>query len=200
MSQTEIPNVPKPKIVLLGKSGLDIRPACSHPGRSYFRRFHACLAGSFYSRHVRNRRAGGRVLSPTYVPTRTLPYGWARRLGLLSGLIGFAICTSFVALVTLFSGTGRLRSYLLEMAKASPKFGSGPEIQQQWDMLMSPQGFPALVLLYAFSLLVIFLIFSAIGGLLERHLDALPQAALDRQFHPGIKSSIFLIWKYLRGM
>jgi MFS family permease len=88
------------------------------------------------------------------------------KLGLMTGLIAFGICTALIALVTLFSGTGRLRTYLLEMAKQAPRFGSRPEVQQQWDWLMSPEGFPSLVLGYLFSALVIFLIFSAIGGLL----------------------------------
>jgi len=88
------------------------------------------------------------------------------KLGLMAGLIAFVICTALITIVTLFSGTERLRTYLLEMAKQAPRFGSRPEVQQQWDWLMSPEGFPSLVLGYLFSALVIFLIFSAIGGLL----------------------------------
>jgi len=162
---TEISNVSKPKIVLPGKVdwtyGL---PAATLAG-VVSAVFMLASQGAF----TLGMFATGALAVVFYrrrSPDSTITLWMGTRLGLLSGLIGFAICTSFVALVTLFSGTGRLHSYLLEMAKASPKFGSGSEIQQQWDIIMSPQGFPDLVLLYTFSLLVIFLIFSAIGGLL----------------------------------
>jgi len=161
----EVPDVPKPKIVLPGKVdwtyGL---PAATLAG-VVSAVFMLASQGAF----AIGMFATGALAVAFYrrrTPDSNITLRMGTRLGLLSGLIGFAICTSFVAVVTLFSGTGRLRAYLLEMAKASPKFGSGPEIQQQWDMLMSPQGFPDLILLYMFSLLVIFLIFSAIGGLL----------------------------------
>jgi hypothetical protein len=161
----EIQNVLKPRIVLSGKVewtyGL---PAATLAG-VISAVFMLASQGAF----TLGMFATGALAVVFYrrrTPDTKITLWMGSKLGLLSGLIGFAICTSFVALVTLFSGSGRLRAYLLEMAKASPKFGSGPEIQQQWDLLMSPQGFPALVVLYAFSLLVIFLIFSAIGGFL----------------------------------
>jgi hypothetical protein len=99
-------------------------------------------------------------------PDTSITLRMGARLGLMTGLVGFAICAALIAIVTFFTGTERLRTYLVEMAKASPKFSSRPEIQQQLDSLMSPAAFPDLLLAYLFSALVIFLIFSLIGGIL----------------------------------
>lgn len=99
-------------------------------------------------------------------PDANITVWMGTKLGLMSGLIGFGISAVFVAVVTLFSGPERLRSFLLELAKLTPVYRPNPEIQQRFEYLMTPQGFPELVLLYFFSFLLIFLIFSAIGGTL----------------------------------
>ena len=162
---TEVPEIPKPKIVLPGKVdwtyGL---PAATLAG-IISAVFMVASQGAFSL----GMFATGALAVAFYrrrTPDATITLRMGTRLGVLSGVIGFAICTAFVAIVTLLTGTERLRAYLLEMARQTPKFGSAPEIQQQWDLLMSPQGFTDLVLLYMFSLLIIFLIFSAIGGFL----------------------------------
>jgi len=99
-------------------------------------------------------------------PDANITLWMGTKLGLMSGLIGFGISTALVAVVTLFSGTERLRTFLVEMAKQAPIYSPSPETQQRFEYLLTPEGFPSLVLLYLCSFLLIFLIFSAIGGAL----------------------------------
>jgi hypothetical protein len=109
------------------------------------------LAVSFYRRRT---------------PNSNITLWMGIKLGLLSGLIGFVISAVFVGIVTLFTGTGRLRAFLIEIAKESEKW-SGPESQKQvWEPMMTPQGFPNLLIFYLFVFLLAFLIFSSIGGAL----------------------------------
>jgi hypothetical protein len=88
------------------------------------------------------------------------------RLGLISGLIGFGISSAFVVIVTLLTGTERLRTFLVDMAKQAPLHSPNADTQQMFEYLLTPAGFPGLALLYLCSFLIIFLIFSAIGGAL----------------------------------
>lgn len=88
------------------------------------------------------------------------------KLGLMSGLVAFAISATFVAIVTLFSGTERLRAFLVEIVKQTLLFTSNPDSRQLFEQLLKPEAFRNLVLFYLFSFLVGFLLFSAIGGIL----------------------------------
>ena len=103
----------------------------------------------------RRRDPGGKIT--TWMGTK---------LGLMSGLIAFIISSAFVAIVTLFSGTERLRGFLVEVLKQTQPLVSNPDTRKMFEEFMKPENFSNLVLFYFFSYLVGFLIFSAIGGAL----------------------------------
>src|SRR5260221_600034 len=161
----EISNVPKPKIVLPGKVdwtyGL---PA-------------ATLAGVVASVLMVASRGGfgiGMVATGTLAvvfyrrrdPNANISIWMGAKLGLMSGLVAFAISAAFVAIVTLFSGMERLRAFLVEIVKQTLVFTSNPDSRQLFEQLLKPEDFRNLVLFYLFSFFVGFLLFSAIGGLM----------------------------------
>ncbi len=88
------------------------------------------------------------------------------KLGLMSGLVGFVISTAFVWIVTLFSGTERLRVFLVDLLKQTQPLVSNPDTQRMFEQFIKPENFSDLVVFYFFSYFVGFLIFSAIGGAL----------------------------------
>ncbi|HSS97723.1 MAG TPA: hypothetical protein VLK33_11870 [Terriglobales bacterium] len=100
------------------------------------------------------------------IPDAKITIRTGMKLGLMSGMIGFAISATFVAIVTLFSGMERLRNFLVEIAKQTLLLTSNPDSRQLLEQLIKPESFRDLVLFYLFAFLIGFLLFSAVGGTL----------------------------------
>ena len=87
-------------------------------------------------------------------------------LGALSGMIGFGIFVVFVAVVTLFSGTQRLRSILLEAVAQSAARTSDPQTLQTFEYFKTSPGLAVILVLGLIFLFLLFTLFSALGGAL----------------------------------
>lgn len=100
-------------------------------------------------------------------PFGTLTPGVGARLGVVSGIFGFAIFAVFTAIeVLVFHSGGQLRATLLEAVQQSASRTSDPQAQQILDYLKSP---PGLALVMGMGLAVMFaafLILSSLGGAL----------------------------------
>jgi hypothetical protein len=111
--------------------------------------FSGALAVSFY-----HRRA----------PNSNLTSWMGTQLGALSGAIGFGLFTVFVAVVTLFSGTQRLRSIALDAISQSIARTADPQVRLALEYFKSPSGLVFMLIMGCFSLFLLFLLFSALGG------------------------------------
>jgi hypothetical protein len=98
-----------------------------------------------------------------YSPLTTGSGAW---LGALSGMIGFGIFTFFLTVVTLFSGTQRLRTVLLEAISQSAARTSDPQTQQAFEYFKTSDGLAVILVLGLLFLFLLFLLFSALGGAL----------------------------------
>jgi len=99
-------------------------------------------------------------------PGSDITSGIGGKLGALSGLVGFGIFTVFAAVVTLLSGTERLRATLLEAVNQSASRTADPNALQAFEYFKTPAGLAIILILGLFFLLVMFLIFSTVGGVL----------------------------------
>jgi len=162
---TEIPDLPKPKIVRPGK----VDWIYGLPS--------AALAGVVASVLMVATRGGlgiGLVATGTLAvvfyrrrdPGASITVWMETKLGLMSGLVAFAISATFIGIITLFSGTERLRAFLVETVKQTLLLTSNPDSRQLFERLLHPEAFRNLVLFYMVSFLIGFLLFSAIGGTL----------------------------------
>jgi hypothetical protein len=115
------------------------------------------LAVLFY-----RRRSPGSTLSP----------GIGARLGLVSGVLGFAIFAVFTAVeMLLFHSGGQLRTALLEAVQQSALRTSDPQAQQFLSYLKSPPGLALVMVLGLVVMFLAFLIFSSLGGALAAALQ-----------------------------
>jgi hypothetical protein len=97
-------------------------------------------------------------------PYTNLTPGKGAWLGALSGMIGFGIFTIFGAIVTLFSGTQRLRSVLLQAIAQSAARTSDPQTLQAFEYFKTPPGLAVFLVLGLLFMFLLFMVFSAVGG------------------------------------
>ena len=113
--------------------------------------------------------AGGALAVLFYhhrAPACELTPGIGAKLGALSGIIGFGIFTIFAAAITLFSGTQRLRATLLEAVNQSASRTTDPQTLQAFEYFKTPTGLAIILAVGLFFLLLMFLVFSTVGGAL----------------------------------
>jgi hypothetical protein len=100
-------------------------------------------------------------------PGASLTAGVGARLGALSGMLGFGIFAFFTAIETLLFHTGgELRAALLEAIKQSAARSSDPQAQQVIEYLQSPPGLALVMAAGLIVMLIAFLIFSCLGGVI----------------------------------
>jgi hypothetical protein len=93
--------------------------------------------------------------------------GMGARLGALSGTLGFGIFAVFTAIELLvFHSGGELRAAMLEAIQQSAARSADPQAQQLLEYLKSPAGLTLMMGVGLAVMLVIFLIFSSLGGAL----------------------------------
>lgn len=93
--------------------------------------------------------------------------GMGARLGALSGTLGFGIFAIFTAIELLvFHSGGELRAAMLEAIQQSAARSADPQAQQLLEYLKSPAGLALMMGVGLAVMLVIFLIFSSLGGAL----------------------------------
>jgi hypothetical protein len=100
-------------------------------------------------------------------PYAAISIGKGARLGALSGTISFAILTIWVAITTLFYGAETLRSRIMEamdQASKRPFFQMTPE---QLAYMKTPEGLTAMLIGGIFTLLLLFVLLSGVGGALS---------------------------------
>jgi hypothetical protein len=93
--------------------------------------------------------------------------GLGARLGALSGTLGFGIFAIFTAIELLvFHSGGELRAAMLEAIEQSAARSADPNAQQLLEYLKSPAGLALMMGVGLAVMLVVFLIFSSLGGAL----------------------------------
>lgn len=111
-------------------------------------------------------------------PGGTLSAGMGARLGMVSGVLGFAMFALFTAVEMLvFHSGGQLRMALLEAIEQSALRSPDPEAQQFLTYLKSPPGLALVMALTLVAMFLAFLIFAGLGGALA--------AALQRRKERG---------------
>ncbi len=115
------------------------------------------LAVLFY-----RRRSPGAALSP----------GMGARLGMVGGVLGFAMSAVFTAVeILVFHSGSQLRTALLERIEQSALRTPDPQAQQFVTYLKSPPGLALVLALGLVGMFLVFLIFSALGGALAAALQ-----------------------------
>lgn len=99
-------------------------------------------------------------------PATPLTFAIGAKLGALSGVIGFFIFTVFAAVVTLLSGTERLRAVMLEAVNQSAARTSDPQTLQAFEYFRTPIGLAIILVFGLIFLFLMFLLFSTAGGAL----------------------------------
>ena len=115
--------------------------------------FIGILVGAFFSVFFYKRRAGGTV-NPSL----------GAQLGLISGAIGFALFAVLgsLALWASKSGGGLRQEVMRQLEQAAAQYPA--QAQQALDYLKSAQGWGLFVALLTIFMLILFLVFSTIGG------------------------------------
>ena len=114
------------------------------------------LAAGAMAAYFYHRRAPASEITP----------GIGAKLGALSGILGFAIFTIFAAVVTMISGTQKLRDILLEAVKQSASRTTDPQTLQAFEFFKTPAGLAIVLALGIFFLFLMFLVLSTAGGAL----------------------------------
>ena len=100
-------------------------------------------------------------------PNGTLSASMGARLGLVSGVLGFAISAVFTAIEMLvFHSGGEVRAEMLERIEQYALQTSDPQAQQYLTYLKSPAGLALIMASGMVVTLFVFLIFSSLGGAL----------------------------------
>lgn len=100
-------------------------------------------------------------------PAGTLSPGMGARLGLVSGVLGFAISAVFTAIeMLIFHSGGQVRAFLLEAIEQSALRASDPQAQQIVAYFKSPPGLALIMGLGLVAMFFFFLIFASLGGTL----------------------------------
>ena len=100
-------------------------------------------------------------------PLGEITAGMGAKLGALSGTLGFGIFAVFTAVQLLvFHSGGELRAAMLEAIQQSAARSADPQAQQLLEYLKSPAGLALMMGVGLAFMLVIFLIFSSLGGAL----------------------------------
>ena len=97
--------------------------------------------------------------------------GSGARLGAATGAVGFTFFGLFTAVeVLVFHSGGELHAALLEAVEKSAARTADPQAQQMLDYLRSPSGLALVMVMGLAVMLVMFLVFSSLGGALGAYL------------------------------
>lgn len=100
------------------------------------------------------------------VPSGSLTPRMGARIGVVSGLFGFAVFLFLLAMDLLARGGGKFRELLQQVLQQAAARNADPRAQQAVQQMMTPAGLAFLVTFAMVIFLVVFLLFSAAGGAL----------------------------------
>jgi hypothetical protein len=120
----------------------------------------AMLAAGFLSVVLYRRRC----------PTTHVTAGMGARLGALTGALGFGIVGITLALWTVFRSGKEIHDAFLTYIQQNAGPGSDPRIQQVIDLLNTADGFTFIMIFSLIMTLVVFTIFSSLGGAISAFL------------------------------
>ncbi|HEU5454030.1 MAG TPA: zinc ribbon domain-containing protein [Terriglobales bacterium] len=100
-------------------------------------------------------------------PLREMASGMGARIGVIAGLLGFAMMALLMSLELLaFRGTGKLRQLLLQTMQQAMASNPDPAAQEAMHKLMTPEGIAVLVTFAMILFFAMFLGLGALGGVL----------------------------------
>src|SRR5262249_23485282 len=99
-------------------------------------------------------------------PYSAISLGKGARLGALSGIISLGIITVWIAITTLFYGTETLRKQIIDAIDLASKKSFFQITPQQLEYFKSPEGLAVVLIASLFTMLLLFIVVSAIGGAL----------------------------------
>lgn len=100
------------------------------------------------------------------VPAGGLTPRMGARIGVISGLFGFAVFALLLAMELLARGGGKFRELVQQVLQQAAARNADPRAQQAVQQMMTPAGLAFLVTFAMVIFLVVFLLFSAAGGAL----------------------------------
>jgi len=97
-------------------------------------------------------------------PTAHVSAGMGARLGALTGVLGFGIVGVMLALFTIFRSGKEIHDAFLSYVQQNAGQASDPRFQQVIDLLNTPDGFTFVMIFSLIATLLIFTMFSSLGG------------------------------------
>jgi hypothetical protein len=104
------------------------------------------------------------VLYRRRCPATHITAGMGARLGALTGGLGFGVLAAILALWTAFRSGKEIHDTFLNYIQQNAAHTSDPRMQQVIDLFNTPDGFTFIMVLTLIMTLVVFLIFSSLGG------------------------------------
>lgn len=98
------------------------------------------------------------------VPSVNLTPGMGARLGAASGALGFGMFAILTAVATAIGGGDQLKAALIDALEKSAARSSEPQAQELIHFFKTPEGLAVMMGFVLLVTLVIFVIFSGLGG------------------------------------
>ena len=117
------------------------------------------------------------VLYRRRCPAAHSPPVWERRLGALTGGLGFGVLAAILALWTAFRSGKEIHDAILNCIRENSAQSSDPRMQQAMDLVNTPEGFTFIMIFSLIMALYRFLIFSS-PRRRRRGIPAAPQRSL----------------------
>jgi hypothetical protein len=110
------------------------------------------------------------VLYRRRCPATHLTAGMGACLGALTGGLGFGVLAAILALWTAFRSGKEMHDAFLNAVQQYAAHSSDPHMQQVLELFNTPEGFTLIMILSLIGTLVVFLIFSSLGGAISAFL------------------------------